>query len=74
MANWRQSREGQWSKVENGTLLVVTHTALGDYRAEYRSPLGGLLQIGYYKDQKSARTECENMALGKPVTVGRRKP
>ena len=73
MANWRQGREGQWHKTENGILLVVTQTPLGDYRAEHRGFRGGLYQIGYYERKDEAQKQAENKALGRKVTVGRRK-
>lgn len=73
MSNWKSGRDGQWTKVENGLLIVVTQTNLGDYRAEYRGFRGGLVQIGYYAKREEAQKQCENKAFDRPVSVGRRK-
>jgi hypothetical protein len=74
MANWKTGQEGkQWYKQENGMLIAVTRTPLGDFRSEYLGFRGGMYQIGYYRTKDDAQKQCENKAFGKPVTVGRRK-
>jgi hypothetical protein len=69
---WVRVTEDRWKVQTPKMWLFVTHTPIGDYRAEYWFGFG-CYQIGYYHTLEEAQKQCQNKAFDRPVTVGARQ-